>query len=100
MGWLLQAAASERVSNFLDRVRNLAGITFYARVKSVNNFPASAGMASSASGFAALSLAASTAAGLHLDEKDLSRLARTGSGSACRSIPDGFVDMAGGHERF
>ena len=88
--------AFERVSNFLDRVRSLAGITTFAWVKSENNFPASAGMASSASGFAALSLAASTAAGLHLKEKDLSRLARTGSGSACRSIPGGFVEWQAG----
>jgi diphosphomevalonate decarboxylase len=51
-----------------------------------------AGIASSASAFAALSLAASTAAGLELSERELSRLARRGSGSACRSIPGGFVE--------
>ncbi len=95
-GEVVTGTAFERVSNFLDRVRNLAGIPFFARVESENNFPASAGMASSASGFAALSLAASTAAGVHLDEKDLSRLARTGSGSACRSIPGGFVEWQAG----
>ncbi|OGN88598.1 MAG: diphosphomevalonate decarboxylase, partial [Chloroflexi bacterium RBG_13_48_10] len=54
------------------------------------------GIASSASGFAALSLAASSAAGLKLDEKALSRLARLGSGSACRSIPGGFVEWQAG----
>jgi diphosphomevalonate decarboxylase len=65
-------------------------------VESWNNFPMSAGIASSASGFAALSLAASRAAGLQLDEISLSRLARKGSGSACRSIPGGFVEWQAG----
>lgn len=57
-----------------------------------NNFPIGAGIASSASGFAALALAATTVYGLTLSEKDLSSLARFGSGSACRSIPGGFVE--------
>jgi diphosphomevalonate decarboxylase len=88
----------ERVSTFLNRVRQLAGTKVFARVDSQNNFPTGAGIASSASGFAALSLAASRAAGLELDEKDLSRLARTGSGSACRSIPGGFVEWQAGYD--
>jgi diphosphomevalonate decarboxylase len=86
----------ERVSELLDRVRKLAGITYYATVESANNFPMGAGIASSASAFAALTLAATTAAGLSLSEKELSRLARTGSGSACRSIPGGFVEWQAG----
>jgi diphosphomevalonate decarboxylase len=77
--------AVERVTRFLDHVRHLAGISYYARVESENNFPTGSGIASSASAFAALSLAASKAAGLQLDERSLSRLARRGSGSACRS---------------
>ncbi len=81
----------QRVSALLERVRSLAGIRLAARVESENNFPTGAGIASSASAFAALALAASTAAGLHLDERHLSQLARTGSGSAARSIPAGFV---------
>jgi diphosphomevalonate decarboxylase len=88
--------ALARVSRFLDRVRQLAGISSFARVESENNFPAGAGIASSASAFAALALAASSAAGLELRERDLSRLARTGSGSACRSVPDGFVEWQAG----
>jgi len=85
-----------RVSNLLERVRQIAGLRQYASVASNNNFPMGAGIASSASAFAALSLAASTAAGLSLNESELSRLARTGSGSACRSIPAGFVEWQAG----
>jgi diphosphomevalonate decarboxylase len=63
-----------------------------AEVMSENNFPAGAGIASSAAAFAALALASSKAAGLDLSEAELSRLARRGSGSASRSIPAGFVE--------
>jgi diphosphomevalonate decarboxylase len=80
----------DRVVAHLDRVRALAGIADRAIVKSTNNFPAGTGLASSASGFAALTLAATKAAGLDLDGAALSRLARLGSGSACRSVPGGF----------
>jgi diphosphomevalonate decarboxylase len=91
--------ARQRVAQFLDQVRSLAGLSLFARVESSSNFPMGAGMASSASAFAALSLAASKAARLSLGEKDLSRLARTGSGSACRSVPGGFVEwQAGGSD--
>jgi diphosphomevalonate decarboxylase len=95
-GRQIEASSLERVSIFLDRVRQMAGISTFACIKSHNNFPAGTGIASSASGFAALSLAASKAAGLDLDESTLSRLARTGSGSACRSIPGGFVEWQAG----
>ncbi len=86
----------DRVSLFLNYVRALAGIALPARVTSSNNFPTGAGIASSAAAFAALALAASTAAGLQLDERSLSRLARLGSGSACRSIPAGYVEWHAG----
>jgi len=81
-----------RVIEILDLVRQQAGQTGRAAVVSSNNFPIGAGIASSAAAFAALALSASTAAGLELSEQDLSRLARRGSGSACRSIPGGFVE--------
>lgn len=84
--------AAARVSKHLDRVRELAGITTHARVASHNSFPMGAGIASSASAFAALTVAAARAAGLDLDEHALTILARLGSGSACRSIPAGFVE--------
>ena len=84
--------ALERVSALLDRLRNLAKVDTYARVVSDNNFPTGTGIASSASAFAALTLAGATSLGLELPEKSLSQLARTGSGSASRSIPGGFVE--------
>ena len=87
-----EGAALVRVSAFLDLVRSMGGIKAGARVESTNNFPSGAGVASSASAFAALALAASRAAGLDLDEAALSRLARRGSGSASRSVPGGFVE--------
>jgi len=86
----------QRIASFLDHVRRLAGLHDHARVVSENNFPAGAGIASSASAFAALALAASHAASLDLSEPELSRLARFGSGSASRSVPGGFVEWQTG----
>lgn len=85
-----------RVKEHLDRVRKIAKIFTSAKITSQNNFPTASGLASSASGFAALTLAATKAAGLNLSKKQLSILARLGSGSACRSIPDGFVEWLNG----
>src|SRR5687768_15821669 len=86
----------DRISSMLDIIRGMANITERAEVISENNFPSGAGIASSASAFAALALAGSKAAGLHLGERELSRLARRGSGSAARSIPRGFVEWQAG----
>lgn len=83
-------AQSERVTRFLDLVRSRAGSSSSAVVRSRNEAPTGAGLASSASGFAALAVAAATAYGLDLDRADLSRLARRGSGSATRSLVDGL----------
>lgn len=85
-----------RVIKHLDRVRDLARFNLKAKVVSVNNFPKATGLSSSGSGFAALTMAASRAAGLDLDEKDLSILARLGSGSACRCVCGGFVEWLNG----
>ncbi len=84
--------ALQRVAAFLDHIRWKTDSQYFANVRSENNFPVGAGLASSASAFAALALAGTAALGLHLSEKDLSGLARYGSGSACRSIPGGFVE--------
>ncbi|HEX4385701.1 MAG TPA: diphosphomevalonate decarboxylase [Myxococcales bacterium] len=78
----------------LKRARALldaAGIRAKARIVSRNDFPTAAGLASSASGFAALAVAASAAAGLKRSEAELSALARLGSGSATRSVPGGWA---------
>jgi diphosphomevalonate decarboxylase len=83
--------ARQRVTAHLDRVRALADVNTRANVTSQNNFPAGTGLASSASAFAALTAAACAAAGLLLSTDELSRLARRASGSACRSVPGGFV---------
>ncbi|OIN90075.1 diphosphomevalonate decarboxylase [Candidatus Beckwithbacteria bacterium CG22_combo_CG10-13_8_21_14_all_01_47_9] len=64
-----------------------------------NNFPMSVGLSSSASGYAAMTVAMAAAAGLKLSQKDLSRLARLGSGSACRSIPDGWAEWVTGNDQ-
>jgi diphosphomevalonate decarboxylase len=87
---------AEELSRFLDRVRALSGFSDHARVVSRNNFPTASGLASSASGFAALAGAASQAARLRLSRRALSRLARMGSGSACRSVFGGFVEWHAG----
>jgi diphosphomevalonate decarboxylase len=84
--------ARERVIAHLDVIRARAGLAQRARVDSRNNFPTGTGIASSASAFAALTLAGVTAANLSLTEPELSALARQGSGSAARSIPGGFVE--------
>ena len=93
-----QPQAAARVSRVLDRVRSLAGIPRPADVDSVNSFPTAAGIASSASAFAALACAAAAAAGLDLEAPDLSRLARLGSGSACRSLFGGYVEWLPGSD--
>lgn len=82
----------------LERIRKMAGIKDKAKVVSQSNFPVAAGLASSASGLAAITLAATKAAGLNLNQKELSILARQASGSACRSIYGGFVEWLKGEK--
>jgi diphosphomevalonate decarboxylase len=91
----------QRVTAFLDVLRQHIGITGHAHITSTNNFPMGAGIASSASAFAALTLAAIAAAGLNWPERQLTTIARLGSGSAARSIPCGFVEWRTGdtHEK-
>jgi diphosphomevalonate decarboxylase len=95
-GKKIEGKEKERISEHMDIIRKMAGIGTFAEVESKNNFPKGAGIASSASGFAALTVAGAKASGLNLSEKELSILARLGSGSACRSIPDGFVEWKTG----
>ena len=95
---LAPAAFARRISAQLDRIRALAGSSAAARVNTHNNFPAGTGFASSASGFAALTCAATSALGLQLTRRQLSVLARQGSGSACRSICAGFAEWHAGRD--
>src|SRR5512133_1351118 len=88
-GHEIAGTGRNRVSYVLDLIRGMAKISDSAEVMTENNFPSGAGIAASA-------LAGSKAAGLNLSEKELSRLARRGSGSAARSIPGGFVEWQSG----
>ena len=84
------------VSAHLDLVRKMSKRALPAKVEIAFNFPVRCGLASSAAMFAALTLAATSAAGLKMDERTLSKLARRGSGSAARSICSGFVEWKRG----
>nr|MBN1228780.1 diphosphomevalonate decarboxylase [Anaerolineae bacterium] len=88
----------QRVSRHLDAIRARAEVDHSAEIVSRNNFPAGAGIASSASAFSALTVAASAALKLDLEEQELSALSRLGSGSACRSIPEGYVEWIAGED--
>lgn len=97
-GTLQDEKATKKVSQFLDLFRKEAGLSLKASVISQNFVPTAAGLASSASGLAALAGACNTALNLGLDDLSLSRFARRGSGSACRSIFGGFVEWEKGHD--
>lgn len=85
-----------RVSGCLNILRRRTGTTLFADVVSENNFPTGAGIASSASGFAALVTAASCSLGAAMTDSERSRLARRSSASAARSIYGGFVELGTG----
>ena len=86
-------AFAERVLGHLDNLRRVAGYDGAFQVATENSFPSAAGIASSASGFAALTLAGAGALGLDLSVPELSVLARrSGSGSAARSVLGGYVE--------
>ena len=80
-----------RVIQHLNELRRRFNRTEYCVVTSMNNVPLRAGFASSASAFAALTAAYLDAIGEKVSKKDMSRLARLGSGSATRSVHGGFV---------
>ncbi len=94
----IEISKSQRVITYVHRLQNMFGLKEHFRIDSTNHVPTSAGLASSASAFAAL--AASFAKAYHLDcsLNELSRLARLGSGSASRSIFGGFVEWQKGHD--
>jgi diphosphomevalonate decarboxylase len=87
---------SPRFRRFFDALRRSLRLDVHFRVESRNNFPGSAGLASSSSGFAALAWACTAAAGRELPAARLSALARIGSASAARAVFGGFVLLPAG----
>jgi diphosphomevalonate decarboxylase len=85
-------AMRPRVSRCIDRV--LGRPRPAAMVSSECNFPIAAGLASSASAFAAVVVAASAAAGKQQGTGELASLAGAASGSAARSLYGGFAELA------
>lgn len=87
-----QGSFHDRAAAHLARLREWAGVDCGLAAATRNSFPAGAGIASSASGFAALTVAALGAMGIEAAAPDLSILARrSGSGSASRSVLGGYV---------
>src|SRR5690606_8916152 len=96
-GHTAKGSERERVLRVLEAVRAQAGGGLgHARMVSRGDFPAAAGLASSAAGFAALAVAARAAAGMPADPQTASVLSRLGSGSACRSVQGGFCEWRRG----
>ena len=91
-----QPQALARFEPFLTKASELFAKPTHFHATCTNNFPTSAGLASSSSGFAALALAMSELAGQDLSPTDLSALARIGSGSAARAVFGGFVEWPAG----
>lgn len=87
---------TKKISKFLDSFRKEAGISSAFRVESINHVPTAAGLASSASAFAALAGAMNQVTGLQMDPQKLSTYARRGSGSSTRSLFGGFVEWQKG----
>jgi diphosphomevalonate decarboxylase len=97
-GMRLDAKRVERITRHLERIRSFANVSYRAKVVSQNNFPMASGIASSASGFAALTVAACAALGYELTPTQLSAIARRGSGSASRSLFGGYVEWLKGRD--
>ncbi len=93
-----QPLEQARLTACLDALRVLSGCDEHALVTSGNDFPTGAGLASSASGYAALVTAASAALSLDPDDPQLMRIARIGSGSAPRSLLGGIVLLSVGEQ--
>lgn len=86
----------KKLSKYIDIFRQLSGVKKSVLVKSFNHVPTAAGLASSASGFAALAMGLNKLFNLNYSQEEVSKLARRGSGSASRSIFGGFVEWVKG----
>ena len=89
-----ESSFARRAGAFIDLFR--PAVDFHVELRARNTVPTAAGFASSASGFAALAKAADAWFGWGLAERELSVLARLGSGSAARSVAEGFVEWHAG----
>ncbi len=90
-GEVLTGRRMERILRVVNALRKYAHIDYRFRMMSKNDFPTEAGLASSASGFAALAIATVDALGIDFSLEEISTYARLGSGSAARSIHGGYV---------
>ncbi|WP_342621600.1 diphosphomevalonate decarboxylase [Erysipelothrix sp. P66] len=88
-GYEVEGKEKDRVVWYMNELRKRYPLPYFARIHSTNFVPKAAGLASSASAFAALAKAATL--NLDLSDEEVSRCARLGSGSASRSIYGGFV---------
>jgi len=88
----------KKLKAYLDLWRKLGLIKGHFQVKSKNHFPKGTGLASSASGMAALATALSAFSEKNLSKTEISRLARMGSGSAARSIHGGMTALPTGKD--
>lgn len=90
--------AAERVFAYVKKLQQHFGLSGKLKIESTNHVPTAAGLASSSSAFAALAASFCSFYDLKINKKELSRLARLGSGSACRSVFGGFVVWQKGHD--
>jgi phosphomevalonate decarboxylase len=88
----------ERILDVVNPLRRMAKTESRMKMVSVNNFPSNIGLGASASGFAALAVAASEALGLDLSLEGISKIARRGAGSASRAVTGGFSRWYAGTE--
>ena len=95
-GYPADEKTTSRIREYLNLWRDLDLIQGAFSIRSSNNFPTAAGLASSASGYAALATALGALAERKVSRRELSRLARRGSGSAARSIPGGLAALPAG----
>lgn len=94
----ISGTGAAKLARYLDLWRNDGHLEGAVEVRSRNSFPTAAGLASSASGFAALATALNELTGTGFDRDTLSRMARRGSASAARSIPGGVAEMPLGED--
>jgi phosphomevalonate decarboxylase len=97
-GAVMSGVGLERILAVVNEIRSRSGVNERFRMESRNNFPSNIGLGASASGFAALAVAACDAAGLDLSLEQISTIARRGAGSAARSVTGAFSLWKTGHD--